>query len=154
MPDWNRLIMNTMRNACEAVESWPRFFAEMRSFTKCCRNEDCRVTIQVCFRTSGQNAHAPIRSFTVGFAKWRRLFSKAFWEHSTTRNQLAWMRRARTSSCCFSFKGVSPFMQKPDLSDNGAVDAAFMRQSCCVDKSCVREEAHAFRGCFGHICFL
>ena len=63
--------MDTRRNACEAVESWPRLLAEMRSLTKCFRNEDCRVTIPFYFRTLGQNADAPFRSFTPGFAKWR-----------------------------------------------------------------------------------
>ena len=42
-----------------------RFLAEMRSLTKCFRNEDFY------FRTSGENADAPFRSFTAGFAKWR-----------------------------------------------------------------------------------
>ena len=71
IPDWNHSIMNTMRNACEAVESWTRFLAEMRSLMKSFRNEYYRDAIQVNFRTSGQDADAPFRSFTAGFAKWR-----------------------------------------------------------------------------------
>ena len=37
-PDLNH--MNTMRNACKAVECWPRFFPVVRRLTKCFRNED------------------------------------------------------------------------------------------------------------------
>ena len=69
IPDWNHIVMNTMRNGCEAVECWPRFLAEMRSLTKCFHDEDYRVEIQVYFRTLGQDADAPFRSFTAGFCE-------------------------------------------------------------------------------------
>ena len=42
---------------------------EIRSLTKCYRDEDCRVAIQVYFRTLDQNADAPFRGFTAGFVK-------------------------------------------------------------------------------------
>ena len=61
IPDWNYIIMNTMSIACEAVECWSRSRAEMRSLTKCSRNEDCRVAIHVYH----------FRSFKAGSAKWR-----------------------------------------------------------------------------------
>ena len=43
IPDWNHIIMNTMRN----------------------------VAIQVDVRTLGQDADAPFRSLAAGFVKWR-----------------------------------------------------------------------------------
>ena len=52
--DWNHIIMNTLRNACKAIECWPRFLARMRSLTNCFRNEDYRCAIQVYLQTLGQ----------------------------------------------------------------------------------------------------
>ena len=46
----DHIIMNTMRNACEAVKCWPRLFAEMHSLTTCFRIEDYRVEMQVYVR--------------------------------------------------------------------------------------------------------
>ena len=50
------------------------------------------------------------------------------------------MRRARTSICGFSFRQLRHSCRKPIVSDNGAVDAAVMRQSCCVDRKVACEK--------------
>ena len=89
----------------------------------------------------------PSARLCASWRHYRRLFSKAFWEHSTTRNQKVWMRRARTSCYGFSFRQLRHTCTKPIVSDTGAVDAAVMRQSCCVDRKLrARKRACAWRG--------
>ena len=57
------------------------------------------------------------------------------------------MRRARTSCFGFSVRQLRHTCRKPIVSDNGAVDAAVMRQSCCVDRKLrARKRACAWRG--------
>ena len=71
IPDWNHITMHALRNACEAIECWTGFLAQMRSLTKCFRNEDYTFAIQVRIRIQDQYAIAAFRSVTAGFAWWR-----------------------------------------------------------------------------------
>ena len=118
IPDWNHIIMSTIRNASEAIECWPRFLAEMCSLTKCFRDEDYRVC-----------QLAPLASFV------QQGFLGAF--HNTKPEGLD--EACKDVELWVFIQAVAPFMQKADrLRPWGG--AVVMRQSCCVDKSCVREK--------------
>ena len=167
MPHWNRIIMYTLRNACETIECWPRFLARMRSSTICFRNEACRVAIQVYIQTLGQNGtdcnasvfHSCFREVALRdrvrgcvpiSASWHHLLSKAFWELSATRSLRVWMVRGKTSSYGCSSRQLLRSCSRSNVSDKGAVHAVAIEadllrgEKVAYDNKCMR-----VNGCFG-----
>ena len=139
--------MNSSRNACEAIECWPRFLVSMRRLTTGFRNEDYGVSIQVYFRTLGQHAAAALsQRFSAGFGKWRheticeavcQLAPFAFAEEGF----LGAFRNTRPA-------GLDEVCKDIDLwVFSQAVAAGRTSQARCMSR--VRQQGHAVSGCFG-----